>query len=239
MPNHPLHDGFCLGHQSTTATEQAILPDIVNSVHATEKLWGSNISREAFLKRIDKAVDDVEIIRGILPDAAWGRLSDTILQNTLLQLDGMDLEAFRQGEDGHQIDMASVREYHSLFDGNWGDGRVRHCCCKRVEQDLVPCCVDAKQTKTRMKAAARNLLVPVFSRVAAGDTTKWCETSRACCILGYFAKCHSFMRTGKQKNHKAQQAQTQCGQANNTYKQQCGQAVLLGGVGHPTGKMKS
>ena len=135
-------------------------------------------------------------MRGVLPEAAWGAYSEAVLQNTLLQLEGMDLQAFRNGDDGRVMDMSAVREFHSLFNANWLLLQVRHYCCKRLGEDLVPCCTSVKQSRTRMKQAARKLLVPLFARVAKGDTNKWCETSLACAITGHFTKCHCMMKTG-------------------------------------------
>ena len=139
---------------------------------------------------------EADVVRGVLPEAAWGAYSEAVLQNTLLQLEGMDLQAFRNGDDGRVMDMSAVREFHSLFNANWLLLQVRHYCCKRLGEDLVPCCTSVKQSRTRMKQAARKLLVPLFARVAKGDTNKWCETSLACAITGHFTKCHCMMKTG-------------------------------------------
>ena len=144
-----------------------------------------------------------EVVHGVLPDPAWAQRSDRVLEHSLLSLGGVDLETYRAGDASTEVDLAACREYVSLFNSNWAEGTVRHYCCKNIaigEQParLVPCCTSLQQTRSKMKAAARKLLVPLFARCAAGATKKWMETSRATAITSFFSKCHGFMKTGSQ-----------------------------------------
>jgi len=195
MPRVPIHDALCFGHQLSITADDVMEKDMVNAIHATKKLWGNSLPRESFLTAVDKAIDQAAVLRGVAPDPAWAAHADLVLEHTLLGLDGVSLADYRNGDEGRCLDLAAVREFHSLFNGDWTCPTIRHYCSKRLSPGLnVPCCVSEKESRTKMKQATRKLLVPLFASAAAGDTKKWCEGTRAASITGHFLMCHGLVK---------------------------------------------
>ena len=116
---------------------------------------------------------EFDIFRGVAPDPAWAAHADRVLEFTLLGIDGLDLESYRRGDCGHVLDLATVREFHALFNGDWTCSTIQHYCCKRLADQQVPCCVSEKETRTKMKQTTRKLLVPLYASATDGDTKKW------------------------------------------------------------------
>ena len=143
-----------------------------------------------------------EIIRGVPPDESWARVKDNLLEVTILQLVGMSLESYKDGGLSSDLVIDDLREFIALFNGNWREDTVQHYCYK-VNRAGSPstCCSSAEQTKSKMRACAKKVIVPLFGRAGAGKTKKWVETSRSCCITGFFRKCHNFMRNASRPWH--------------------------------------
>ena len=122
---------------------------------------------------------EAEVLRDVKPDPAWAVHANLVLEHTLLGLDGLSLADYLNGDEGSCVDLAAVREFHSLFNGDWTCPAIRHYCSKPLGDAFVPCCGSEKEARTKMKQASRRLLVPLFASAAQGETKKWCEGSRA------------------------------------------------------------
>ena len=134
----------------------------------------------------------------MLPDQSWARASENLLEVTILQLVGMNLEAYKNGDISVGLDMDDVREFLAVFNGDWREDRIQHYCCKVVGESRTVCCTSPAKAIQKMKACARKVMVPLFGRAGSGKTKKWCETSRTCCVIGFFCKCHNLMRNASQ-----------------------------------------
>ena len=127
------------------------------------------------------------MVRGVEPRREWRVAAELVLEHTWLQLVEIYIQSFKDGCESNIIDTGAVREYMDLFNANWGDiSRIRHCCAKRVNGIIRPCCETVAATKSKMKKSVRVMLVPLFSLEADQATKKWCETSRASRSLGCF-----------------------------------------------------
>ena len=130
----------------------------------------------------------------MLGNEAWAGKKESLLEVTLLQLVGMSLEAYRNGDASADIDMEDVRQFLAMFNADWDEDGLQHYCCKLVNGERRPCCTGVAQSKAKMKVLVRKLLLPLFSSVSARDTNKWCEKSRSCCVTGFVSKCHNLMK---------------------------------------------
>ena len=133
---------------------------------------------------------EANIYRGVMPNAAWRQHAQGILDSSILLLGDFDAESLRGGE--HNLRLGDVHEFVGLFNGDWSEPVVQHFCCR---PDGSTCCSSILQTKKKMQASVRQVLVPLWSRVAAGATKKWCEAPRACTATSFVASCHGLMRT--------------------------------------------
>ena len=139
---------------------------------------------------IQAILAQANIFRGVMPNAAWRQHAQSILDSSVMLVGDFDAEAFRGGEDKSRLD--DIHEFVALFNGDWSEPVVQHFCCRA---DGSTCCTSVSQTKKKMQASLRKVLVPLCVRVAAGATKKWCEAPRAAMATSFIAQCHGLMRT--------------------------------------------
>ena len=80
-----------------------------------------------------------------------------------------------------------------LFNGDWSQPVPQHYCYKMATR--TACCPSPVVAKRKMKVACRAVIQPLWSRVAAGATKKWCEPARAASATSFLANCHDLMRS--------------------------------------------
>ena len=136
------------------------------------------------------------MVHGVEPRREWREAAERVLEHTLMQLVGIDIQSFKDGCESNIINMDAVREYMDLFNANWRDvSRIRHFCAKRVNGRIRPCCETVAVTKSKMKKSVRVMLVPLLSSAADQATKKWCEAPCNCSSTTFVAQCHGLMRT--------------------------------------------
>ena len=114
-----------------------------------------------------------------------------------MQLGKLDIEAFREGaaDDGS---LADIKEFKKMFNGDWKEQVPQHYC--------RGCCRSPKHARKKMKLTFRKVCKPLWARVSAGATKKWCEPARSCSSTGLLANCHSLMQSGTSGWRKQRQA---------------------------------
>ena len=191
--NIPLHDGWCVGHQLSLASDEQIVCgfDVINPLYAAEEVLQHTQSRAQLLSGYDYLAKNTLVMRGVSPPVAFEKLHRDIVEHTLGDGQWESLFAVRNpGTDEHGLkDQALLQELLHYFNGDWAQDQWQHYCVKS-RADRRPCCETIKHSKDKMADIMKRFSCQfVWDRIT-GSTKKWCQNPRRSSTLAVLVAVH-------------------------------------------------